>query len=209
VGAVLVRNGTIIGEGSTRPAGQDHAEIVALREAGESARGATLYVTLEPCSHYGRTAPCADALVSAGIEEAHIAILDPNPLVNGSGAKRLRESGVKIVMGPTPPEARELIAPHATYFRLGRPRVTVATAASEESLRLMEAASDAVWSDRGIYLRNAAELPIEPSTADGYETVLRGLAEKDVRSLLIETDRVADELRAAGLVDRMVLPESA
>ena len=85
VGAILVRDGQVVGEGATQPPGEAHAEIVALRTAGPLARGSTLYVTLEPCAHYGRTPPCADALVAAGIAEAHVAMLDPSPWVNGHG----------------------------------------------------------------------------------------------------------------------------
>src|SRR5689334_9532515 len=83
VGAVLVLDGQIVGEGWTQPPGQAHAEIVALRVAGERARGAVLYVTLEPCSHYGRTPPCTDALIAAGIAEVHAAMRDPSPWVDG------------------------------------------------------------------------------------------------------------------------------
>ena len=83
VGAVVVRDGEVVGEGSTMPAGQAHAEVVALRQAGELARGSTLYVTLEPCSHHGRTPPCAEAVIGAGISEVHVSLIDPNPLVMG------------------------------------------------------------------------------------------------------------------------------
>ncbi|MDQ2744070.1 MAG: bifunctional diaminohydroxyphosphoribosylaminopyrimidine deaminase/5-amino-6-(5-phosphoribosylamino)uracil reductase RibD, partial [Chloroflexota bacterium] len=82
VGAVLVRRGEVVGEGRTQPAGGAHAEVVALSGAGQRARGADLFVTLEPCTHWGRTPPCADALIAAGIRSAHIALLDPNPVVN-------------------------------------------------------------------------------------------------------------------------------
>src|SRR5919204_2584527 len=82
VGAVLVREGAVVGEGYTQPPGCAHAEVVALQQAGERARGATLYVSLEPCGHYGRTPPCTDALIGAGVAHVHAAIIDPNPLVN-------------------------------------------------------------------------------------------------------------------------------
>src|SRR5438067_2087770 len=85
VGAVIVRDGLIVGEGYTQPPGQAHAEVVAIRAAGERARGATLYVTLEPCSHFGRTPPCVDAILEAGIDNVHVATTDPFPLVNGAG----------------------------------------------------------------------------------------------------------------------------
>ncbi|MXY22388.1 MAG: bifunctional diaminohydroxyphosphoribosylaminopyrimidine deaminase/5-amino-6-(5-phosphoribosylamino)uracil reductase RibD, partial [Dehalococcoidia bacterium] len=79
VGAVVVRNGQVVGEGRTQPAGQAHAEVVALRQAGERARGATLYVTLEPCWHYGRTPPCTNSIIAAGVAEIHVSMVDPNP----------------------------------------------------------------------------------------------------------------------------------
>jgi diaminohydroxyphosphoribosylaminopyrimidine deaminase / 5-amino-6-(5-phosphoribosylamino)uracil reductase len=117
VGAVLVRDGQIVGEGATRPAGQEHAEIVALQAAGTEARGATLYVTLEPCSHWGRTPPCADALIAAGVVAAHVAVLDPNPLVNGAGLDRLRRHGLAVVLGEGAAEAETLIALHSAVVR--------------------------------------------------------------------------------------------
>src|SRR5581483_1951989 len=96
VGAVLVREGQIIGEGYTQPPGGPHAEIGALHQAGERARGSRLYVTLEPCAHHGRTPPCVDALLTAGIAEVHIALVDGNPLVAGRGIAALREGGVTV-----------------------------------------------------------------------------------------------------------------
>src|SRR5215212_2385454 len=85
VGAVLVRDGDVIGEGSTQPPGQAHAEVVAIRAAGADARGSTLYVTLEPCAHVGRTAPCTDAILAAGVADVHVAMIDPSPWVDGRG----------------------------------------------------------------------------------------------------------------------------
>ena len=95
VGAVLVRDGEVIGRGYTQPPGQSHAEVLALREAGEAARGAALYTTLEPCSHHGRTPPCTDAIIEAGVAEVHAAVLDPNPNVRGGGLAILAEAGVR------------------------------------------------------------------------------------------------------------------
>lgn len=105
VGCVLVKDGQIIGEGYHRQAGTPHAEIHALSAAGEKARGATAYVTLEPCSHFGRTPPCADALIHAGIQRAVLAMRDPNPLVSGQGITRLREAGIKVDVGLMSQEA--------------------------------------------------------------------------------------------------------
>ncbi|MDR3349911.1 MAG: bifunctional diaminohydroxyphosphoribosylaminopyrimidine deaminase/5-amino-6-(5-phosphoribosylamino)uracil reductase RibD [Acidaminococcales bacterium] len=108
VGAVLVKDNKIVAEGWHEKAGTAHAEIVALNRAGQDASGATLYVTLEPCAHYGRTGPCADALIAAGIRKVFVAVRDPNPLVAGKGIKRLKEAGVEIVEGLLAKEAKKL-----------------------------------------------------------------------------------------------------
>ena len=99
VGAVIVRNGRVVGQGWHRKAGTPHAEINALQQAGELAQGATLYVTLEPCSHHGRTGPCADAVIAAGIQKVVVAMTDPNPLVAGRGISKLRDAGIEVVEG--------------------------------------------------------------------------------------------------------------
>ncbi|MGC8591417.1 bifunctional diaminohydroxyphosphoribosylaminopyrimidine deaminase/5-amino-6-(5-phosphoribosylamino)uracil reductase RibD, partial [Acidithiobacillus sp.] len=99
VGAVVVKDGVIIGQGWHRQAGGPHAEVFALAEAGARAQGATVYVTLEPCSHHGRTPPCADALVAAGVGRVVVALRDPNPLVAGQGLERLRAAGVAVAEG--------------------------------------------------------------------------------------------------------------
>ncbi len=116
VGAVLVKDGRVVGEGMTQPGGRPHAEVDALKSAGANAACSTLYVTLEPCSHWGRSAPCADALVAARITEAHIAVLDPNPLVCGQGVSRLHEHGIEIVIGEFDQEARAVAEEHFTRF---------------------------------------------------------------------------------------------
>jgi diaminohydroxyphosphoribosylaminopyrimidine deaminase/5-amino-6-(5-phosphoribosylamino)uracil reductase len=108
VGAVVVRDGMIIGEGWHHRAGTPHAEIHALSEAGELARGATIYVTLEPCSHFGRTGPCADAIIKAGLKKAVVAMTDPNPLVSGNGLRRLQEHGIEVIDGVLAKEAAKL-----------------------------------------------------------------------------------------------------
>src|SRR5438067_754684 len=99
VGAVVVRDGKVIGEGFTRPPGGPHAEVVALEAGGEQARGATLYVTLEPCSHSGRTPPCVEAIKDAGIARVVFALIDPDPRVAGRGETMLREAGIEVELG--------------------------------------------------------------------------------------------------------------
>jgi diaminohydroxyphosphoribosylaminopyrimidine deaminase/5-amino-6-(5-phosphoribosylamino)uracil reductase len=130
VGAVLVRDGEIVGEGYHHKAGTPHAEIHALHIAGERARGATLYVTLEPCNHHGRTPPCTEALIAAGIAEAHMAMLDPNPIVNGKGRARLEQAGIMTHVGLCEEEAETLNEAFVTYVTTGRPFVIAKFASS-------------------------------------------------------------------------------
>lgn len=108
VGAVIVRDGRVVGQGWHRQAGTPHAEINALQQAGELARNATIYVTLEPCSHHGRTGPCVEALIAAGIKKVIIAMTDPNPLVAGQGIQKLHEAGIEVVEGVLSGEAAKL-----------------------------------------------------------------------------------------------------
>lgn len=129
VGAVVVKDGKVVGRGYHTWAGVDHAEIVALREAGESARNATVYVSLEPCSHSGRTGPCADALIAAGVKRVVTAMQDPNPLVAGSGLRKLRDAGVAVTVEDAAAHAAELLnEPFVHFMKTGRPLVTVKAA---------------------------------------------------------------------------------
>jgi diaminohydroxyphosphoribosylaminopyrimidine deaminase / 5-amino-6-(5-phosphoribosylamino)uracil reductase len=130
VGAVLVGDGRVVGEGFHRAAGTAHAEAVALAAAGAAAAGATCYVTLEPCAHQGRTPPCADALVAAGVARVVAAMPDPDPRVDGAGLARLRAAGVEVGVGVGAASAAEQNAAYLTHRRLGRPRVTLKAAAS-------------------------------------------------------------------------------
>ena len=130
VGAVLVRDGRVVGEGFHRAAGTAHAEAVALAAAAELAAGATCYVTLEPCAHHGRTPPCADALVAAGVARVVAAVPDPDPRVGGAGLARLRAAGVRVEVGTGAEAAAEQNAAYLTHRRLGRPRITLKAAAS-------------------------------------------------------------------------------
>lgn len=130
VGAVVVRGGRKLGEGFHRYDRRDHAEIVALRRAGPRARGATLYVTLEPCCRAGRTGPCTAAILAAGVRRVVAAMRDPNPAVNGRGLARLRRAGVRVETGVGEAEARRLNEAFAKWSRTGRPLVTLKAAIS-------------------------------------------------------------------------------
>ncbi|MBF0455631.1 MAG: bifunctional diaminohydroxyphosphoribosylaminopyrimidine deaminase/5-amino-6-(5-phosphoribosylamino)uracil reductase RibD [Magnetococcales bacterium] len=130
VGCVVVANGKVVGRGFHPKAGAPHAERFALQEAGEKARGATVYVTLEPCSHTGRTPPCADALIQAGVGRVVAAMTDPNPQVSGRGMRRLADAGIQVVVGVREREAQHLNQPFITWITQGRPMVTLKMAAS-------------------------------------------------------------------------------
>ncbi len=121
VGAIIVKDGTIVGGGFHPQAGQPHAEIFALRQAGAKARGAEIYVTLEPCSHHGKTPPCADALIAAGIKTVYIGTIDPNPLVAGRGIGKLEKGGIEVQRGILELECKRLIAPFSCHILTGNP----------------------------------------------------------------------------------------
>src|SRR5258707_12651558 len=132
VGAVVVNDGVIVGRGWTQPGGRPHAEPEALKRAGEAARGATLYVTLEPCSHFGKSPPCADAVIAAGIARVVTAIEDPNPLVAGQGHARLRAAGIVVDVGLGAEEAARDHAGHFRRVRDKRPHVILKLAVSSD-----------------------------------------------------------------------------
>lgn len=132
VGAVVVKDGVIIGRGWTQPGGRPHAEPVALAQAGSAAKGATLYVTLEPCSHFGKSPPCADAIVAAGIARVVAAVEDPNPQVAGQGHARLRATGIKVDVGLCAEEAARDHAGHFRRIRDHRPHVVLKLAVSPD-----------------------------------------------------------------------------
>ena len=144
VGAVFVRGGRVVGEGFHHRAGAPHAEIEALRAAGGRVRGATLYVTLEPCSHHGRTPPCADALLGLGLRRIVVAMVDPNPRVRGRGIAKLRRAGIRVVVGPGAEEARLLTAGYRSRVLRGRPLVTLKLATTLDG-RIAAASGDARW----------------------------------------------------------------
>jgi diaminohydroxyphosphoribosylaminopyrimidine deaminase / 5-amino-6-(5-phosphoribosylamino)uracil reductase len=144
VGCVVVRDGQVVGRGWTQPGGRPHAETEALARAGEAARGATAYVTLEPCSHWGRTPPCCDALIAAGIARVVVAAGDPDPRVDGRGLRRLREAGVVVEQGLLEAEARAVIAGFVRRITRGLPLVTLKLATSLDG-RIATATGESRW----------------------------------------------------------------
>ena len=132
VGAVIVKSGVIVGRGWTQVGGRPHAEVEAFGRAGEAARGATLYVTLEPCSHFGKSPPCADAIIAAGVARVVSALEDPNPKVAGSGHARLRAAGIAVDIGVGAAEARRDHAGHIRRMREGRPQAMLKLAISAD-----------------------------------------------------------------------------
>jgi diaminohydroxyphosphoribosylaminopyrimidine deaminase/5-amino-6-(5-phosphoribosylamino)uracil reductase len=144
VGCVIVKDGMVVGRGRTRDGGRPHAEVDALAQAGGAARGATVYVTLEPCSHHGKSPPCADALVSAGVAKVVSALQDPNPQVNGAGHERLRRAGITVEVGEGAKEAAEINAGFLMREVDGRPLFHLKTAMSLDG-RIATASGESKW----------------------------------------------------------------
>ena len=144
VGAVLVKDGQIVGRGYHRRAGAAHAEVVAIRRAGKRARGAELYTTLEPCNHYGRTPPCTSAILDAGVARVICALRDPNPIVNGRGIARLRRAGIPVFAGVLGAEAARLNRPYLKHMRSGLPWVTLKAAVTLDG-KIATSRGDSRW----------------------------------------------------------------
>lgn len=227
VGCVVVKDGVVVGRGATQPGGRPHAEVVALAEADESARGATAYVSLEPCAHFGKTPPCADALVRAGVARCVAAIQDPDPRVDGKGLDRLRAAGIEVLLGPLADEARRINEGFFLRVREGRPMLTVlapqrlaAAARSHDAQLESSPEGTGVW----VHVRGAGPSPVTwwlggalplggrawrrfecPTGPDGVSpaAVLGQLGAQGLtRVVVAEDDPFVDAARAAGLVDR-------
>ncbi len=166
VGCVLVRDGTVIGEGWHVRAGEGHAEIRALLDAGGAAAGATAYVTLEPCNHTGRTGPCADALIAAGVERVVCAAVDPNPRVAGAGIRRLEAAGVTVTMAPFEADARRLNPGFFSRFERSRPFVRLKMAMSLDARTAAAVATEVPTPHQGLTRRPDRWISDAASRAD-------------------------------------------
>jgi len=144
VGAVIVKENHVVGRGYTQPVGSDHAEIIALRQAGGHANGATMYVTLEPCCHYGRTPPCTQAIIDAGISDIYISLLDPNPLVAGQGVIQLNNAGIKTHVGIFRDEAYAINEAYFKFIVTGIPFVIAKFAVSLDG-KIATKSGDSKW----------------------------------------------------------------
>ena len=144
VGAVIVKDGKVIGEGYHQKAGTPHAEVHALNAAGEDAKGATLYVTLEPCCHWGRTPPCTEAVIHAGIAQVYVAEVDPNPSVAGKGVQRLQNVGIDVHVGVLRQKASDLNEVHRKYIQTGNPFVILKAAMSLDG-KIATASGESQW----------------------------------------------------------------
>ena len=144
VGSVIVKDDKIIGQGYTQPPGSSHAEIMALKEAGDQVKGSAMYVTLEPCCHYGRTPPCTRAIIAAGINEVHMAMLDPNPKVSGKGSRELEKAGIKVFQGEHAADAMEVIESYVKYITSGTPFITAKYAMSLDG-KIATKSGDSKW----------------------------------------------------------------
>ncbi len=144
VGAVLVKNGEIVGKGYHQVFGGPHAEIHAINEGGENCKGSTLYVSMEPCAHYGKTAPCVDAIIRAGIGRVVTTVIDPNPLTTGKGIQKLKEAGIEVCLGIMESRAKRLNAPFFKLMQKGLPYVTVKWAMSLDG-KIAARTGDSRW----------------------------------------------------------------
>jgi len=231
VGCVLVATSGRVHEGATAPPGGPHAEVVAIDKAGDDARGATLYTTLEPCAHHGRTPPCVDAVLGAGVDRVVVGVLDPDPHVAGRGVELLREAGVEVTVGVGAEQVEDQLAPYLKHRRTGRPWVVLKlastldgrTAAPDGSSRWitgedarrdvhrLRALSDAVLVGAGTVRADDPELTarLEPPPAQQPLRVVLGRAPEHARvqpavELSGDLGAVLDELGGRGVLQLLV-----
>jgi len=183
VGCVIVKDGEIVGIGNHERAGLPHAEIVALNQAGERSKGATMFLTLEPCTHWGRTPPCTDAIIRAGIRKVYVATTDPNPIIAGGGVRKLRSAGIEVEVGVLEKEAREVNEDFFRYISDSRPYVTLKLAQSADG-KIATAGGDSKWITSERARRYAHRLRMEATAVlVGVNTALRDDPLLTVRNL--------------------------
>ncbi len=231
VGCVVVSPDGRLHEGATEPPGGPHAEVVALARAGAGAEGATLYTTLEPCAHHGRTPPCVDAVLSAGVARVVVGVLDPDPQVRGRGVDRLRQAGVEVTVGVGADEVAEQLAPYLKHRRTGRPWVVLKLAATLDGrsaapdgtsrwitgadaradVHRLRSRSDAVLVGAGTVRADDPELTarLDPAPARQPLRVVLGRAPKEAKvhpavELSGDLGDVLDDLGARGVLQLLV-----
>ncbi|SIQ45351.1 diaminohydroxyphosphoribosylaminopyrimidine deaminase [Paracoccus thiocyanatus] len=206
VGCVLVRCGAVVGRGWTQPGGRPHAEAMALAQAGEAARGATAYVTLEPCAHHGKTPPCAEALVRAGVARVVTALTDPDPRVAGRGHAILRPAGIEVAEGICEAEAREVQRGFLSRIQQGRPTLTLKLAASFDG-RIATGSGESQWITGAPARRHVQALRLchdavmvggETARADRPGLNLRGLGPVRQPVRIVVSTRPLPDLPAEG-----------
>ncbi|WP_022948533.1 bifunctional diaminohydroxyphosphoribosylaminopyrimidine deaminase/5-amino-6-(5-phosphoribosylamino)uracil reductase RibD [Methylohalobius crimeensis] len=206
VGCVLVRDGEVVGEGWHRRAGEPHAEILALQAAGKKARGADCYITLEPCCHHGRTPPCSEALIQAGVRRAVVAMIDPNPRVAGQGLAQLRAAGVETCCGVLEAEARRLNRGFCRRMESGYPWVIAKLAASLDG-RTALASGESRWITSAEARRDVHRLRAASSAIlTGIETVL---ADDPALTARLETEEEVSQPLRVVLDSALRMPPTA
>ncbi len=205
VGAVVVKDNQVVGEGYHMKAGTPHAEVHALQAAGEVARGATLYVNLEPCSHYGRTPPCADAIVRAGVKRVVVAGLDPNPRVSGRGLKILQDAGIETLTGVLEQEARNLNLAFFKYIQTGIPLVSLKVAMTLDG-KIATSSGDSRW------ISGEASRQYVHQLRNIYDAIMVGigtvLKDDPMLNTRLEEEDIRDPIRV--IIDsKLDLPQSS
>ncbi|OCG39509.1 bifunctional diaminohydroxyphosphoribosylaminopyrimidine deaminase/5-amino-6-(5-phosphoribosylamino)uracil reductase RibD [Gilliamella sp. Bif1-4] len=201
VGCVIVKDDQIIGKGYHQKAGEPHAEVHALKKAGDEAIGATAYVTLEPCSHFGRTPPCADALIKAGIIRVVIAMQDPNPNVAGNGIKRLKEAGIDVTIGVLTEQAEAINKGFLKLMRTGMPYVQLKLAASLDG-KIAMASGESKW-----ITSNKARKDVQQFRAQASCILsTRATVQADNASLTVRYNELPDEIKKIYLPEKIRQP---
>lgn len=205
VGCVIVNHGQIVGEGYHRKAGEGHAEVNALAQAGDQAKGATAYVTLEPCSHFGRTPPCSDGLIKAGVDKVVCAMTDPNPQVSGNGFKKLKDAGIDVIVGVLEQEARALNPGFIKRMETGMPFVRLKMASSLDGRTAM-ASGESQWITGAAARSDVQKLRARSSAiVTGIESILQDDSSLTVRASELGFDPEQAEFIARRQPLRVVL----